>query len=106
MLARASGSAFLPAGVERVEAVNDDARRVAPRERRRQVGEGGLDQAGVGRHARRRIAANLGVHGPAGRGEGLCGGEAEAAVGAEYQDGGTESGGHNGSFGKGQASCR
>ncbi len=45
------------------------------------------DELGTGRHAGRGVAPYVRQDVPAGAGEGLGGGEAEAAVGAEDEDG-------------------
>jgi hypothetical protein len=78
---------LVPARVDRVDAVHDDVRH---RPAAQGIGDGGercTHELRAGRHAGGGIAADVGEDAPAGGGERLRGGEAEAAVGAEDEDG-------------------
>ncbi len=63
-------------------------------------------ELGAGRHALGRVAAHVGEDVPARGGERLRGGEAEAAVGAEDEDGAVRCGAGHGVFLGDAATCR
>ena len=81
--------------------MDDDARRRRRIDGAGELGERGADEGRFARHAGRAVAPHLREHAPAGRREGLRGGEPEAAVRAENEDGalGCVAGGHRPSSG-------
>ena len=78
---------FFPARVQRVDGVDDDAGGAGAGADRCGVGQRHVQHRGAARQRCRRCAAHLRQHRPAGSGEGIDGGAAEAPVGAENEDG-------------------
>jgi len=85
-----------PAGVRRVQAVHQYLRAGCLCAQGLQIVHSPVHQQGARRHADCRSAAQLRQHPPACCIEGLCGGQAKAAVGAEDENGGAGGGGHVG----------
>jgi hypothetical protein len=77
----------VPARVQRVDGIDDDFGTGRGLQQRRGVGHRQRQCLRAGRQGRCRCAPNLGQDPPAGLSEGQGGGLAEAAVGAEDEDG-------------------
>ena len=95
-----------PAGVDRVQRVDHDLRARGLRGQGLGLAQRGLHQPHAARHAGRGVAPHLRQHSPASGVESLRGGQAEAAVGAEDEDGGALRGVHGGSPVSGVNGCK